>query len=66
MTYTPICKFDIADVGFDVGAFDSGLLTDDETLSIVDSLIKKHLVKIRKIIIRVRGGSYESDIEIED
>ncbi len=39
-----------------------------ETLKVADSVIKKHIIimKIRKIIIRVRGGSYESDIELED
>jgi hypothetical protein len=39
-----------------------------EALKVADSVIKKHIIimKIRKIIIRVRGGSYESDIELED
>jgi len=39
-----------------------------ETLKVAASIIKKHVITmmIRKIIIRVRGGSYESDIELED
>ena len=37
-----------------------------ETIKIVDLGIRKILMVIRKIIIRVRGGNYESDIELED
>lgn len=39
-----------------------------EAVKVIDSVVKKHVITmmIRKIIIRVRGGSYESDIELED
>lgn len=37
-----------------------------ETIKIVDSVIRYIFMMIRKITIRVRGGSYESDLELED
>lgn len=37
-----------------------------ESMNIVDSLIKRILMRIREITIRVRGSSYESDIKLED
>ncbi|MBA7550628.1 hypothetical protein ES705_43147 [subsurface metagenome] len=37
-----------------------------EIIKIVDSLIRRIFTIIRKISIRIRGGSYESDIELED
>jgi len=37
--YNPACKFDTADIGFDVGAFDKGMLLDSESFSIVDSVV---------------------------
>lgn len=49
---------------------DSIILTSalkvNETIKIVDSMIKYIFMIIRKITIRVRGGSYESDIELEE
>jgi len=36
--YNPVCKFDIADVGFDVGAFDKTVLLDSEAFSTIDSI----------------------------
>jgi len=38
----------------------------NETIKIVDLLFRKIFMIIRKITIRVRGGSYESDVELEE
>ena len=38
-TYYPTCEFDIADMGFDVGAFDQSLLTDSVALTIADAIV---------------------------
>jgi hypothetical protein len=40
------------------------ILKFDEILSITDSVIRRILMIIRKISIKGRGGSYESDIEL--
>ena len=36
VTYVPACKFDTADIGFDVGGFDKNMLIDGEAFSIAD------------------------------
>ncbi|GAH41548.1 unnamed protein product, partial [marine sediment metagenome] len=36
--YNPVCKFDIAGIGFDVGAFDKTILIDSEAFSTIDTI----------------------------
>jgi len=36
--YNPACKFDTADIGFDIGAFDKSMLTDSESFSTADAI----------------------------
>ena len=38
----------------------------NESIQIADSFVKRMLMVIRKITVRIRGGNYESDIELED
>lgn len=42
------------------------ILNLSESIQIADSFVKRMLMVIRKIAVRIRGGNYESDIELED
>lgn len=44
----------------------TSVLKIDEVIKIVDSVIRKIFMIIRKMTVKVRGGSYESDIELEE